>query len=65
MDAQSIGEWKDQYIRKHDLYVGYTERLKHLVQDLLENLGLELFHIESSTKSIERFVAEISEAGAD
>ena len=65
MDAQSIGEWKDQYIRKHDLYVGYTERLKHLVQDLLENLGLELFHIESSTKSIERFVAEISEAGAE
>ncbi|HQF92031.1 MAG TPA: RelA/SpoT domain-containing protein [Synergistaceae bacterium] len=65
MDAQSIGEWKDRYIRKHDLYVGYTERLKHLVQDLLENLGLELFHIESSTKSIERFVEEISEPGAE
>ena len=40
MDAQSIGEWKDRYIRKHDLYVGYTERLQHLVADLLENLAL-------------------------
>lgn len=64
MDVRSVEEWKDLYIREHSLYQGFTERLEHLVQDLLEQVGIELFHVESRTKSIERFVQRIANPSA-
>jgi hypothetical protein len=38
--------------------------LEHLVQDLLEQVGIELFHVESRTKSIERFMQRIANPSA-
>jgi ppGpp synthetase/RelA/SpoT-type nucleotidyltranferase len=64
MDVRSVEEWKDLYIREHSLYQGFTERLEHLVQDLLEQVGIELFHVESRTKSIERFIQRIANPSA-
>jgi ppGpp synthetase/RelA/SpoT-type nucleotidyltranferase len=64
MDVRSVEEWKDLYIREHSLYQGFTERLEHLVQDLLEQVGIELFHVESRTKSIERFMQRIANPSA-
>jgi len=56
---QGLGEWRDRYIASYSLYRDYTKRLEHLVQDLLEQIDLDLFHIESSTEGIDNFVERL------
>ncbi len=56
---QGLGEWRDRYIASYGLYRDYTKRLEHLVQDLLEQIDLDLFHIESSTEGIDNFVERL------
>ena len=56
---QGLGEWRDRYIASYSLYRDYTKRLEHLVQALLEQIDLDLFHLESSTESIDNFVERL------
>ncbi len=56
---QGLGEWRDRYIASYSLYRDYTKRLEHLVQDLLEQIDLDLFHIESSTENINDFLERL------
>ena len=62
---QGLGEWRDRYIASYSLYRDYTKRLEHLVQDLLEQIDLDLFHIESSTEGINDFLARLQNSRED
>ncbi len=62
---QGLGEWRDRYIASYSLYRDYTKRLEHLMQDLLEQIDLDLFHIESSTEGINDFVARLQNSQED
>ncbi|MCF7936558.1 MAG: RelA/SpoT domain-containing protein [Synergistales bacterium] len=63
MAGTNTDAWMDRYIKEHDLYKSFTSRLCNLVQDLLENLGVEQFHVESRTKGLDRFSELINDSG--